>query len=587
MKLNWERPKPTRQQWVQLLVYALPFMVYLGLACYQLNLPGLHYDEAFEAVPAVQMLYDLPVTAFRNSGLQVGQQVYPVMTQDYIGAINTYLSMPFIMLLGTTPTALRLMPVLIGCLTLALAYLLARELTRQPLVGLIAMTLLAVDPTFIFWNRQGIFVTAITAPISLAAAWCWLRWLDTGQRRWIIGAMFCFGLGIYAKVLFVWIIVALISTSLIIDLKQLRYSIQALGWVGWTGGLLALGVGSLPLLIYNYQTWGTFASIGANATNSYYGVDNLAVAANFQTRLGQFFVFLNGSHLWYLGEIVNNPWPSIVFWGVSIGNVYLAIRNYFESQEPSEPPAPVVRTSHGFRGIGWPLSLYPFMVIGLVILVSIGTVSALWVTHYAILMAWPAVAISAGGWYILESFQGTKTTPNTEAPAIPWLYYIARAACLVIFCVMFVTHITGTILYHRALSISGGLSTHSDAIYDLHDWLAERPHHPVVAMDWGLVAPVVYLSEGTITPVEVFGYGWQPDTELDARLTGFIQQPETLYLWRAPDEVIFDRSTEFKALYRPLGLEETIDAAFYERSGRPLLGVTRLVPAGTAPNPPQ
>jgi hypothetical protein len=82
--------------------------------------------------------------------------------------------------------------------------------------------------------------------------------------------------------------------------------------------------------------------------------------------------------------------------------------------------------------------------------------------------------------------------------------------------------------------------------------------------------------------VEIFGYAWESEAELLGQLRRFIAQPAALYLWRAPDEIIFDRSSEFKALYRPLRLEETIEAAFYENNGRPLLGVTRLVPCGTA-----
>jgi hypothetical protein len=98
---------------------------------------------------------------------------------------------------------------------------------------------------------------------------------------------------------------------------------------------------------------------------------------------------------------------------------------------------------------------------------------------------------------------------------------------------------------------------------------------------------VTFLTHGEVTPVESFGYAWESDAQLTARLTRFIQQPDSIYLWRAPDEIIFDRSQEFKALYRPPGLEEDIVAAFYERSGRPVLGATRLVPRGTAKNPPQ
>jgi hypothetical protein len=150
-----------------------------------------------------------------------------------------------------------------------------------------------------------------------------------------------------------------------------------------------------------------------------------------------------------------------------------------------------------------------------------------------------------------------------------------------------ITNLMSVVRYHLALAESGGLSAHSDAIYDMSAWLAQRASGPLVAMDWGLAAPVAYLTNGQVAPTEVFGYVWQPDTDLTARLNGFMAQPQTLYLWRAPDEIIFDRSPEFKALYRPRDLEETIEAAFYERSGRPILGVTRLVPKGTAENPPK
>ena len=105
-------------------------------------------------------------------------------------------------------------------------------------------------------------------------------------------------------------------------------------------------------------------------------------------------------------------------------------------------------------------------------------------------------------------------------------------------------------------------------------------------MDWGISAPVTFLTLGAVTPVEAFGYDWETDADFTARLERFINQPASLYLWRAPDEVIFNRGGEFRRLYEPLGLEEDILEAFYERSGRPVLGVTLLVPEGTALNPP-
>jgi hypothetical protein len=106
-------------------------------------------------------------------------------------------------------------------------------------------------------------------------------------------------------------------------------------------------------------------------------------------------------------------------------------------------------------------------------------------------------------------------------------------------------------------------------------------------MDWGIAAPVAFLTRGEVTPVEAFGYAWETDSDFAARLEPFIKDPGSIYLWRAPDEVIFDRGDDFRQLYGPYNLEEDILEAFYERSGRPVLGATRLVPEGTAINPPR
>lgn len=566
-------------------LYALSaiILLYAGLSFYQINLPGLHYDEAFEAVPALQLWQGRPVAAFRNSGLMMGGQIFPFMTQDYIGALNTYAAIPFIAWLGPTPAALRVWSILVGMATLGLTYLLAQQLSGQPRIGLSAALLLAVDPTFIFWNRQGIFVTAITAAIGLAATLCWLRCLRGGSTAWAVAGAFLFGLGLYAKFLFLWLIAALVAAIILLNLLGLLKNPSYLkaGWnfiknykIKFLLTFVAFLAGCWPLIAYNIQTGGTFASVTQNAATSYYGVNNLAFGFNLVERFRQFIVVLDGSHLWYLGRVISNPIPPLVFFLLLLGVVIKASLN----------PSPAA-----------PAALFPFLVIGLVILASIATVSALWVTHFALLMPWPAIAIALGmefvgrlqvAGYKLQVADGrwpiadSKIADNTHhAPRTT--HHVSGIILVVGLALLLITNLTSVIHYHLALAESGGLSSHSDAIYDLSDWLAAHPGQPVIAMDWGLAAPVTYLTAGRVTPTEVFGYVWEPDAELTPRLQRFIAQPAALYLWRAPDEIIFDRSPEFKALYRPLNLGETIEAAFYERSGRPILGVTRLVQCGT------
>jgi hypothetical protein len=224
--------------------------------------------------------------------------------------------------------------------------------------------------------------------------------------------------------------------------------------------------------------------------------------------------------------------------------------------------------------------LFPFVVIGGVILASCATVSALWVTHFAILSPWPSLAIAAAA-DLFVRYTGLRLAKRRAN--------LALVLALVTISTSWLADLVTDVRYHRAMAISGGLGAHSDAVEDLAGWLAagERREAPVAAMDWGIAAPVAFLTLGEVTPIETFGYDWETDADFAARLERFIDDPDSIYLWRAPDEIIFDRSGDFSRLYEPRGLEEDILQAFYERSGRPVLGATRLVPKGTAVNPPQ
>ena len=79
---------------------ALPLLLFFSLAGYQLQLPGLHNDEAQEAgLQAWQLAAGTSIEAFRNTGL--GARRFPLMVQDYIGAGFVYLAAPFAWLLGS------------------------------------------------------------------------------------------------------------------------------------------------------------------------------------------------------------------------------------------------------------------------------------------------------------------------------------------------------------------------------------------------------------------------------------------------------------------------------------------------------
>jgi 4-amino-4-deoxy-L-arabinose transferase-like glycosyltransferase len=523
-------------------------LIFLALTMYQLWLPGPHYDEAVELLPALQLLQGRAVHPFRDAGLTLFGRTFPLMTQDYIGALNTYLALPFLLLLGVNVHALRLMPVLCSALALLLLYRLAAELYGRR-AGLMAVSLLAVNPSFIFWSRQGVFVTSLTAPIALGAAWCWLRWWRTGRlRRACLGAFLC-GLGLYAKFLFLWIIFALIVSFLLLQggrwllgaRKGERPGMLAVNLPAATWPLAALSflLGLAPLALYNVQTGGTISSITGNLATSYYGTNNLAFFGNLQTRLGQFVTLLDGGHFWYLGGVFQDRLLPLAF---ALSLVALPLL--------------------GFKlGTAWlRRAAFPFLVTGAVIVASCATVSALWVTHYAILIPWPLLAIAAvfdGAW---EWLRGRRAG---------WLIGLLALAVIG-------GELRSDVRYHKALAQSGGLAAHSAASYELAEYLDRRGYVAPLAMDWGIAAQVEYLTAGRVRPIEIFGYGWEADPAFESRLALFLESPDSVYIFHSPPETVFPRREAFDGLVREAGKRTQTEAVFSQRNGQALYLVVRV-----------
>ena len=94
---------------------------------------------------------------------------------EYIATVNTYMAIPFFAIMGINVTALRTMPIAQSTTAMIFLYLLARELYNRR-VAMVTVFMLAVSPSFVFWSRQGVFVTSVTIPLSMAAVWVWLRW---------------------------------------------------------------------------------------------------------------------------------------------------------------------------------------------------------------------------------------------------------------------------------------------------------------------------------------------------------------------------------------------------------------------------
>ena len=534
----------------EFVLLAVGLALFCGLTCYQLDLPGPHYDEAVEVLPAMQILLGQPVEAFRDAGLPIGELLLPVMVMDHIGAMNTYLVFPFFATLGINVVAMRLMSIFFGAATLLLTYFFTRELLGRN-AAIIAFLTLAGGISFVFWSRQGIFVTNLTSTIMMGMLLCALRWWHTGRRRYFYLTLFLCGLGLYTKFIFLWAILGTIGAFLFLNIDRIIRWFRTRERSIWPahltirvdemlGGFAAFLLALTPLILFNIQTGGTVGTLSKNLFTSYYGVNNLAFFDNLFARIGQLQTVLQGNHFWYLGEtFANRLWPAAL-----IGSLVLVIL--------------VGIWRRRAVGLEWRKTLSPYVVIALIVLQSSVTISALWFTHYALLTPLPSVALAGGLVFIAK---------RSGKGRLLWPPIILLVVALIAY------DLVADVRYHRILSVSGGYAAHSDASYRLADALAKEANGPVIALDWGIQAQTQLLTHGQVAPLELFGFDSleAPDPSFAARLRPYLEDARTIYVLHAQGQEVYrGRAVAFNEVVEGAGKHSRILQVIYERSGRPI-----------------
>lgn len=581
---------------------AVAVLLYLALTLPQLHLPGLHYDEAKEAgLNAMEMLRRQDVHAFRSAGLQFGSLFLPLMVQDYIGALMVYLALPLLGVFGVTVPALRLMGVLCGLATIVLVWALGNELSavarhtpeakataagdESPTAirrvdtdgwaGVLAAVLLAVSPAFVFWSRQGVFVTNAVVTLAVATVWAGLRWLRTGQARYVFLMAFLAGLGVWTKLLYVWVLGAMLGVTLAGWLIA-RWVKLDFGWrlpdrrdphrLRTALIATALFVAALtPLLLYNQQTGGTFRSVFGNLGQSYYGVQNAAFLDNLAVRLEQVGFLLRGDMLWYLG----GPFANSLAPALAAAILLIALLATWLD----------ARAGRGSTTL-FTLLLAMLFVL-LLVMQSSFTVSGLFITHYAIIQPFVlllgGLAADSGLRIARDRWRTARALPQpSTSRRYAWAAVVAGLA--VALAAWFLVDLQTSLRYHRALADSGGHVTHADAIDRLAGWLDARGVAQPLALDWGIDAPVRYLTENRVEPLEIFGYERldAPDPGFEQRAAQFLADPSRLYIVRLPENTVFaGRREAMEALAAAQGLKLTVVEAFYDRSGKTMFVVLR------------
>lgn len=538
----------------------VPVLLFLVLACFDLDLPGLHYDEALEGgLPAAQLVNQGRVAALDNVALHLGGRSLPLMVQKHIGAAQVYAALPFIFASGPTASSLRAMTVLVGAVTIVAVYLFVAQIYGR-FAAFWASMWLAAFASFVFWSRQGVFVTSLAPCFAVLALAAGARWWRTGGSLALALAGLCAGLAIYSKLNALWLLNGVTGWGLVsLGYAALRrrargaarhepasrgagHAMPPLGWrelIIFAGGIAA---GLAPLVLYNLLSgWATLRTVSSSATETYLGQNNTEVLRNLVVRLGQAAdVVRSGDHLWYLGGTFRND--------IALGSVLIAL---------------VILALAALRE-GWRAALLvPFLALA-AIAQSCFTISALWPTHFAVATPLPAMifGIAVDRVFRWTSWRRLGTRLGRTLVMVAAVAVVASQAAT-------------SWQYRNAVVASGGLSFHSASIYDLSRFLDGRTEH-AVALDWGLAAPVEYLSGGGRDVEELYQYQPGAPGLAEALRPRFDTRGDDLYITHATNAEAFPQREAFLGIVAQSGRwAERVDT-FMGRNGNPEIEVWRV-----------
>jgi len=307
---------------------------FFTLTLHQIDLPGVHTDEAMEVLPAMQLLRGQPVECYKDACLNLFGLRLPVMIYEYIAAVNAYLALPFFALFGINVPAMRALPIVQSAVALVFVYLFAREFLNQR-VAIAALFLLAVNPSFVFWSRQGIFVTIVTIPLTIVGLWALWRWVQRRKPAYLYLSALAFGLAVSAKLLAWWVIGGIGGSVLLLNLDRIREclrqrSLAPLG-LPLNGRQIAIAallfvVGLAPLIIFNIETQSTINYVRHNLFGtSYYDVDNSRVGENLRERIKELGSVINGETFFYLAGRPYASWRYRSVFLLSVGILLFSV----------------------------------------------------------------------------------------------------------------------------------------------------------------------------------------------------------------------------------------------------------------------
>ena len=418
--------------------------VFVFLAAYRIELPGVYYDELH--------FVNAALGAHDNTWIHMRLGPLPFLVSPYIGALKAWGHAPIFRLFGVSALTIRLPAILVAALTLLIFYRAMRDSVGHAWAA-IAVWIMAVDPANLFPSRLDWGPTVLTHFFQAAILALWFSYRDKPRPWKIVLICICAGLGFFDRFNFIWLLSAFaIGICLCYpgSLQSLWVSTPRFTrWVAIILALLALGIVLyliLPLLLnVPHPT-------RAHTTNlqlKWHGlVSTLSGAAVAH------FIFENSAGIIRFASY----WLIVVDGFLALACLFLPMSNALARENRKN-------------------GLFCFLIAFLIFVQIVITPQAGGPHHYLMIFPWPFLAFAFLGRSLYDHF---RTKKLSQVVALP---LVAAATCI------FFVNIHNTMSYlSHFRSNPHYTASWSPEIYSLSHYVNEHGFQArsIICVDWGL-----------------------------------------------------------------------------------------------------
>jgi 4-amino-4-deoxy-L-arabinose transferase-like glycosyltransferase len=501
---------------------------------------GLHYDASYE----LASVYACCTPAFRP--VIFGWHV-PVMILPYLGAFKTWLYYPLLQWFDVTPFLLRLPVLLAGAASVWLFFrVLDRTIGRWGAIA--GALLLATDGIFVIATTYDFGPLALLHCFLLAGVMLLLDFERRPSNRKLALAFFLFGLALWHKALFVWMLNGLTAGALVAFPRRVlalvtprRLAVAA----------VALCAGALPLIWYNIVRPG--ATLHTNEV--------MSGAAPMSQKLLMVSKTMSGNAIF--GWLTEESQPANT----------VAVTAF-----PERLAVKISRMAGGnIRHDGL---FYAFVA-------ALCLVTWIWFSKLRSAAIFVVVYLAVA-WAQMAALPNTGATLHHVLLLWPFPHFLIAIALTrlswafgprrvwIVPAVLVASNLLVLNQYYADLATRGTSAIWTDAIYPLLNRLDSLHTRRIIVTDWGYSTTLCLLSDGTLPLYDISYTLLNPSEKEAAWIRSLIDDPRNLFVQHAAGSEQFPAAVQrFPSLAAQENRAREVLAVIADRNGRPRFEIVR------------